>query len=221
VLKKALTILSLFLIPAAAFSQFPQFSLSTDLSIQRSFKKEQRYWAFGHTTCTHFHLTPVDGIYISFVYYSNGKFNNDLTATAKSALTTPQQIRYVNAGNMRLKELSIGWKRYLKGTFNAEKSWNLYGYAGFGLMFGRVVNTHSIFVDTAIYNAPVLSGTGSFKRLTFDLGLGTEVPVGADFFIYTEGRVWIPTTDYPSKFVFVNKKAPLAGMVSLGLRLLF
>jgi hypothetical protein len=204
-----------------AFSQFPQFSLATDLGFQRSFKKEQRYWAIGQTVNGIFHLAPKDGIYVWFAYYSNGKFKNNLSATAKSPLTLPQQLDYVNSSSMRVKHFSVGWRKYLKGTFDAEKSWNLYGYAGLGLLMGRVENTHSITTDTVTYSVPVISGIGNFKRLTLDLGLGWEIPLSGGFSFYMEARTWVPTTDYPSKYIFVNDNAPVVGMLNAGLRILF
>ena len=203
-----------------AFSQ-PQFSLSTDLSLQRNFKKEQHYWAAGHSIITNFHLTPTDGIYAWFCYFSKGKFTNNTTAVAKSLLTSPSQINFQNSALMRLKQFSVGWKRYLKGNPEAEKSWNLYGSAGFGLMLGTVTNVHSVAIDTALYTLPVLSGKANFKRLTFDLGMGAEFPVGGDFFIYSEARAFIPATDYPSEYIFVNDNAPFVGNLSIGIRLLF
>ena len=219
-LNKRITITCFFaLFITGAFSQ--QFSLATDLSIQRNFKKQQSYWAFGHTTQTLFHLTPKDGIYLWFVYYSNGKFKNNLTADAKSPLTTPQQVNYTNSARMRLKQFSIGWRKYIIGTPDAEKHWNLYGFAGFGLMFGKVQNTHSVVIDTALYNVPVRSGEGDFKRLTMDVGLGWEMPLGGDLFFYTEGKVWIPTTNYPSKYIFINNNAPFVATFGAGVRVLF
>lgn len=204
-----------------AFCQYPQLSVATDVGIQRSFKKEQQYWAIGQTIQAIFHLSPKDGIYTWFAYYSNGKFTNDVTATAKSVIILPQQINYVNSGKMRLKHFSLGWRKYLKGVADAEKGWNLYAYAGLGILLGRIENTHSVFIDTVGYNVPVRSGKANFKRLTLDLGLGWEMPIGGDFFFYTEGRVWVPTTDYPSKYIFVNDNAPFVGMLNIGLRILF
>ena len=122
---------------------------------------------------------------------------------------------------MDFKHVSLGWKHYFKGNSNAEKNWNLYGYAGFGLMLGRVVNAHSVNIDTVAYNVPVLAGKANFKRLTFDLGLGVEFPLGGDIFIYTEGRTFIPTSDYPSKYIFINNNAPLIVSLNLGFRVLF
>jgi hypothetical protein len=122
---------------------------------------------------------------------------------------------------MRFKHFSIGWKKYLKGQFDVDEEWNIYAYGGFGLMLGRVSNIHVPSVDAATYDLPVKPGTANFKRLTLDLGVGWETPMGADIFFYTEGRIWIPTTDYPSTFIFVNNDAPFAGMINAGFRILF
>ena len=221
-LNKRTTILIFFtLLFTAAFSQDPRFSIGTDAGIQRNFKKEQRYWAAGHTTQIHFHLTPKNGVYVLFAYYSPGRFNNNIIATAKSQQTIPQQINYTNTGKMGLKHISIGWRKYLRGSPDIEKGWSLYSHAGFGLLLGRVDNSHSPVADTALYVVPVLSGIANFKRLTLDLGLGWEVPIGGDLFFYTEGKVWVPTTNYPSKYIFVNSNAPLVAMLSGGIRIIF
>ena len=202
---------------------YPQqlFSISSDIGLQRNFKKEQRYWAAGHTTQALFHLSPKEGIYTWFAYYTSGRFKNNVTATAKSSLTTPPSLDYVNSSKMVLKQFSVGWRKYLKGSADAEKSWNIYTYAGFGLIFGEVKNTHSIMIDTSLYVVPVRSGSAGFKRLTVDLGLGLEIPIGGDYYFYTEGRVWLPTTSYPSKYIFVNNNAPLVAMLDAGIRILF
>jgi hypothetical protein len=197
-----------------------QFSIGSDLGLQRSFKKEQRFWTGGHTVHAHFHLTPTDGLYAWIAYYSNGKFQNELTATAKSPVTIPQQITYRNSSVMRFKHFSVGWKKYLKGTCNDE-SWNIYGYGGLGILFGRVNNTHSNPIDASTYDAPVLAGEAKFKRLTADLGLGWETHLGGGTYLYIEGRGWIPASDYPSKHILINNNAPLVGMLNLGIRILF
>jgi hypothetical protein len=222
ILKKKIIISFLFtFFFTKVFCQYPQFSIATDLGVQRNFKKEQQYWAFGQTINALFHLAPKDGIYLWFAYYSNGRFNNNIAATAKSPFTVPRQINYVNSGKMRTKHFSVGWRRYLKGSPVAENGWNLYGYAGLGLLAGRIENIHSINIDTVSYTMPVLSGTANFKRLTLDLGLGWELPLSGGFSVYAEGRTWIPTTDYPSKYIFVNDNAPFVGMFNIGLRILF
>jgi hypothetical protein len=203
------------------FSQRPQFSLATDVSVLRSFKKEQQYWAVGQTVHLHFHFTPKDGAYAWISYYSKGKFTNALTANAKSPATVPQQINYQNKAEMQLRHVSLGWKRYLKGAYDSETKWNLYGYAGFGLMMGGIINTHSVSIDTAGYTVPVLSGKANFKRLTFDLGSGIEIILGGGIYFYLEGRALVPTTGYPSKHLFVNNNAPFAGAANVGIRILF
>jgi hypothetical protein len=205
----------------AAIAQYPQFSLATDVAVQHSFKKSQSFWAAGHTTIANFHLSPKNGVYIWFAYFSDGKFKDQITADAKLVSTLPRQINYQNSARLRFKHLSVGWKKYLKGVPDAEDKWNLYGYAGFGLMMGRVINTHSAIIDTAMYNVPVLSGKANFKRLTLDLGLGAEIPVGGDLYIYGEVKALIPTTDYPSRFIFINDNAPFVTTLGLGIRLLF
>ena len=196
-------------------------SVNTALSLLRSFKKEQRFWAIGQSTQFQLHFSPKDAGSLGFSYYTNGKFSNALEATAKSGATTPQQIAYTNAASMRLKELSIGWKHYLKGTCEQEETFNLYGYAGFGLVLGRIDNTHDVIIDTANYLVPVSAGKANFKRLTVDLGLGAEVSLGAQIYFFTEGRAWIPTTDYPSSYLFVNDNAPVVGTIDFGIRVLF
>ena len=195
--------------------------MATDLSLLRSFKQEQRYWAIGQTITANFHFFPKDGVYAWLTYYGDGKFSNTLAANAKSSATTPQQIIYVNSAALDLKEISLGWKHFFKGHFDSEATWNLYGLAGFGLMFCNVTNTQTPGIDTSAYVAPVIGGKGYFKRLTLDLGLGLEFAVGADVYIYTEARTLVPTTDYPSPYLFVNENAPFTAAINLGLRILF
>lgn len=129
-------------------------------------------------------------------------------------------MSYINHAKMNFKQVSIGWKHYVKGSFNEER-WGVYYLAGFGLMLGRVENTHSVPIDSASYTLPVLAGKANFKRLTMDLGVGYEKQLGGDVFFYTEGRVLIPTTDYPSNYLFVNNDAPFTASFNLGLRILF
>lgn len=195
--------------------------MATDLGAMRSFKKEQRFFSFGHTVQGQFHLTAKDAVYFWLSYYANGKFKNDLTAVARSGSTIPAEINYTNKAEMRLRQFSAGWKKYLKGNYAIEEGYNIYGYAGFGIVFGRMENNHSVVIDTSLYDLPVLSGKRPFKRLTLDLGLGWEVPVGNALFLYAEGRAWIPTTDYPSKYLYVNRNAPVIGMLNFGMRVLF
>lgn len=210
------------MLASTAFTQrqFPKFSLATDLGLQRSFKKEQRYFAGGHTVHGIFHTDARNAVYVWLSYYSAGKFSNDITATAKLPATTPQEINYRNNASMRFKHISMGWRRFINGNYNDE-SGHLYGYAGFGIMLGRIENTHSVGIDTVDYTVPVRSGKANFKRLTADLGFGYEGHMGANIYWYAEGRVWIPASDFPSKYLFVNENAPLVGMFNLGIRILF
>lgn len=199
------------------------FSVATDFSVLHSFKKDQRFWVVGQSVLAHFNFTPTDGAYVWVSYYTPGKFNNDLSARAKSLLTTPQQINFTSSAEMRSRNISVGWKHYLKGATSIESSWSLYCYAGFGLLLGRAQNTYSTSIDTSKYNAPSnpVMGVGHFKRLTLDLGAGWEVPLGADIFLYVEGKTFIPTTEYPSKYLLVNNNAPFSAALNLGVRILF
>lgn len=217
---KKIAIVFLGLVLSIASIAQVKFSLSTDFSVERSFKKEQQYWAVGQTITAHFHFTPTDGLYAWLVYYSQGKFSNDLTATAKSVLTSPQSINYRNNAALDFRQVSLGWKHYFKGAADIEKGMNLYGYAGFGLMLGNVINSHSVLIDTANYNLPVLAGEANFKRLTVDLGLGAEWALGGNLYFYLESRVFVPASDYPSKYIFINNNAPLAGSGNIGFRIL-
>lgn len=195
--------------------------MATDFKFVHSFKKEQRFWTVGQTIAAHFHFTGKDGIYTLFTYSGRGKFSNQLNAIAKDSATIPQEIGYTNKAQLSYRHLSIGWKHYLKGAFNNEESWNLYGYGGFGLMFGKVQNSHSVPIDTSGYTLPVLSGEANFRRLTFDLGLGFEVHAGGGIYFYLEGRGLFATTGYPSKYLYVNNDAPCTGSANLGIRILF
>jgi hypothetical protein len=199
----------------------PRFSVSTDIGVLKSFKAEQKFIAFGHTVQSHFHIAEKDGIYFWFSYYSGGKFHNSVVADAKPPGTVPVQINYRSDSKLSFKQFSLGWRHYLHGNAEMEKGWNLYGFAGFGLIYGSVNNSLTPRVDTNLYYLPVREGEGKFKRLSLDLGVGYEKPLGADFFWYAELRSWIPTSGYPSRFLFINKNAPLVGQFNSGIRVLF
>jgi len=207
----------------AAFSQQPKFSIATDMAATVSFKKDQRFLVIGQTIIGHLHFAEKDGAYVWYGYTAPGRFHNDFIATAKSPTTVPQQMDFKNYTQLSLRHLSIGWKHYLTGAYNAESSGNLYFTAGFGLVGGRVTNTYTITADTLNYSFPgnPVSGTGRFKRLTFDAALGFEIPLGMEIYLYGEARAWIPASDYPSKYLFINDNAPYIGTGNLGLRILF
>ena len=197
------------------------FSITTDLGIQRNFRKQQQFWAFGQTVQFQLHVTPKNSFYIWAAYFSNGKVNYAQTATAKSLTTLPQSIAYNNQSLIRFKHISMGGKHYFKGSAVQESGWNLYGLAGFGIILGRVINTFSTPVDSSRYTIPLQEGQANFKRLTIDVGLGWEKSLGGTIYVYNDFRFWVPTSDYPSPYLFVNNHAPLAGTVSLGVRILF
>jgi hypothetical protein len=222
-LKKVFFATILAILSLTAFSQL-RVDFATDLSILRNFTSGQQFWAIGQNLKLNFFPVLKDGIYISACYYSDGKFKNQLTAVAKSPATTPQEIQFVNHARMRIRMMTIGWKHFFKGDNEAENfGWNLYGIAGFGILFGKVKNEYSTVPDSSLYILPVqpVSGEGHFKRLTLDLGLGYEYPLVMEIFLYAEARVSIPTSEYPSKYLAVNNNAPFPGMLSAGIRMIF
>ena len=219
--RHSISLFTILLVAISGLCQTP-VSIATDLSILRNIKKGQRFWAVGQAVRGDFHYGSRDGLAVSFSYFTLGKFKDHLTATAKSAITVPQKFNFNSSAQMRVRQVSIGWKRFVHGSFNQDGGWNLYGYAGFGLLLGQVQNTYDRLIDT-LYNLPErpLSGTGKFKRLTFDLGAGWEIPIGIDIYFYTEGRVLIPSTSYPTNYLLVSDSAPLLATISMGIRILF
>ncbi len=206
-------------LPAQA--QSPLFSFGSDMGLYRNFAEGQHFNSIQHTLHLDFHLVQKDGIRVSFSHGSAGKFSNAVTALAKTGSTQPQQINYTNKASLKMRRLSVAWKRYLLGRPDLEKGGNLYGTAGFGLLLGRITNSHDRLTDSSLYQLPVLAGEGKFKRLSFDLSLGGEIPAGPDFYIFTEARVFIPSSDYPSPYLYKNKNAPFGGLLCFGLRILF
>ena len=124
---------------------------------------------------------------------------------------------------MKLRQLSVGVKRYFIGAFNKLDKFNLYGAGGFGLIIGSATNTFSSYIDTTLYTVQnnVINGTGDFKRLTFDITGGIEIPVSYEIFVYSDIRMFIPTTNYPNNFLLKNTNAPFLGSFNIGLRILF
>jgi len=216
-------IISLFLLPFCYTTTFSQttFSIATDISLARNQKKGQQFWTAGNTIKGEIHLTKKDGPYMWVSYIIPGKFKNSLSATAKFPATSPQSIAFVNKAKMNIKQVSIGWKHYFKGGSNTDDNWSLYGIAGFGIIGGYVSNSFNTTIDTSLYTVPVINGASKFKRLTADLGLGWEFPVSGDLVIYNDLTVWVPASDYPSKYLLINNKAPLIVSFHLGLRIYF
>lgn len=218
---KLIILLGCLVISTGVYSQYPSFSIATDLGLIHNFPKGQRFTALNHTVITDFHLSEKEGVQVSFGYCTSGKYGNLLDATAIDINTVPQKIQYSNRGKMRIRLFSLGWKHYLMGNPTAEKGLNLYSKAGFGLLMGYVDNAHNRVIDTAAYYLPVRPGYANFKRLTLDLALGWEKCLGADFYFYSEARVSVPSPGYPSKFLLVNDNAPFTALICGGLRILF
>jgi len=219
---RPILLLIAFVSSQTVFSQ-TRISASTNFLVIRSFREDQRYWAIGQDMLVDWHFTTKGGVYASLAYSSYGKFTNQLTATAKTSATFPSEISFTNRSQLRFEQISLGFKHYFVGTTDAEIKWSLYSLTGFGLMFGRVTNSYSTSIDTSLYTAPEqpINGKGHFKRLTLDVGLGWEVPLSGDVYLYANGKVLIPTSDYPSKYLLVNDNAPLIGALGLGIRILF
>ena len=200
-----------------------KFSLATDLSVLRNFDKQQKFTVTGQTLVVQWHVDEKNSFYTSFDYHSNGKYNSQLIATAKSITTQPQSISFTNHSEMKLRHFSAGLKRYLLGSFKKTDQFNLYGAAGFGLIMGTASNNFSMAVDTFQYTVQnnIISGSGSFKRLSFDITAGWELPVAYEIFVYSEARLHIPTTGYPSNYLLKSTNAPFTGSINFGIRILF
>lgn len=200
-----------------------QVSLATDISLLRNFDGQQPFTVIGQTVHGQWHVEEKNTLYAFFTYHSNGKYAKDLTASAKTTGTQPQNFSFTNRSEMRLRHLSFGVKRYFIGSYKKLEKVNLYASGGFGLIMGTAVNNFSIAVDTALYTVQnnVLNGSGDFKRLSFDLATGFEIPVAYEIFVYSEARIHIPTTNYPNSYLLKNKNAPFLGGINLGMRILF
>jgi hypothetical protein len=200
----------------------PVFSIGTDVSLLRNMSPDQHFFAIGQTVKGEIHFTKKESGYAWISYYTNGNLRNRATATANDSTTQPAVMNYTVYSRLRYRQISLGWKHYFKGGYDAEMTWNLYGLAGFGLLLGRAVNSYSQPIDTVKYSSPLhpTSGTGDFKRLTFDIGLGTEIPLGSTIYLYTELRSWLPTSDYPSTYLINNNHLPLTLLLNGGIRVL-
>lgn len=189
----------------------------------RNFSPDQKFWAIGQTIRAQFHFTEKEAFYAAIGYHSRGAFDNQFTANAKSTSTLPASIVYDVKGKMRSNQISIGWNHFWWGGFNSENTINIYTLAGFGIMFGHIENVYSTAIDTSLYDnsAAPLAGNGKFKRLTFDIGLGAEYPLGGTLYAYGDIRTWLPTSDYPSPYLHNNEKVPLPLIFGIGLRILF
>lgn len=195
------------------------FSVGTGLSGLRNFSPQQGFWAVGQTVRTVFHFSPKESAYAWLDYYTEGKFKNDFTATAKSATVSPQTLNYMATGRLTYRHISLGWTHYFKGSFSADKDVSIYGMGGFGFLYARVRNTAP--VDTTLYHAVPRQGNDRIRKLTFDLGAGAEQPLGGHFYLFADGRIWLPASSNTSPYLTNQQNVPLAFMVSAGLRVLF
>jgi hypothetical protein len=200
-----------------------KFSLATDISLLHNFDGQQKFTVVGQTILPQWHFDKKSTLYAWFTYHANGKYKGTLTAIARSPSTQPQSFSFTNESQMRLRQLSVGFKRYLIGSFESLEKFNIYVAGGFGLMMGTASNIFSTYIDTALYTvqSTVVHGTGDFKRLTFDITGGVEFPISYEIFIYSEIRMHVPTTDYPSSYLVKSSNAPFLGGFNFGIRVLF
>ncbi len=200
-----------------------RFSMATDVSLLHNFDGKQSFTVVGQTIQGQWHTDDRNTLYAWFAYHSNGKYHSDLVATAKSASTQPQTIRFTNNSEMRLRQLSLGIKRYLLGSYRNLEKFNLYGAGGFGLMMDRASNNFSNSIDTSLYTVQnnIINGSGAFKRISLDLTVGWELPLAYEIFVFSEARIHIPTTNYPNNYLLKSDHSPFPGSINLGLRILF
>jgi hypothetical protein len=200
-----------------------KFSAATDISLLHNFDPQQKFTVVGQTILPQWHIDKKNTVYAWLTYHANGKYKNTLIATAKSPATQPPTFSFSNQSVMRLRRYLLDLNDILFGSFENLEKFNLYAAAGFGVMYGNASNTFSTYVDTALYTIQynVVHGAGDFKRLTFDITGGFEFPVAYELFIYSEIRMYIPTTDYPSSYLMNNSHAPLLGSINLGIRIIF
>ena len=200
-----------------------KFSLASDVSLLHNFDGKQKFTVVGQSVIPQWHFDKKTSVYAWFTYHANGKYKSTLVATTKSSATQPQSFSFTNNSEMRLRQLSVGIKKYFVGSFERLEKFSLYGGAGFGLIIGTASNNFSTPVDNSLYTVQnnVVNGTGDFKRLTLDVLGGLDFPVSYEVFIYTEIRMHIPTTNYPNSYLLKNSNAPLLGGISLGIRVLF
>jgi hypothetical protein len=216
-------IILLFSVALATFTGLQaQFGIASDISVLRNTNKKYGFFSIGQNVRMEFKhpeykLIPV----FSFGYYATGRYSGTYTGTAKSPATIPATIQFKSNSTMRIQHLTMGGKYYFTGSYNAQDGYSIYGFAGLGIIFTRVGN--NFILDTSLYKPPVspIGETANFNRISADAALGFELPLGADAFVYAEGRVMLPITDYPSRVLEVNTRVPLPVTVSLGIRVYF
>jgi hypothetical protein len=200
-----------------------QLSIATDVSGLRNFSPQQKFFAFGQGVQAEVHVAKKQAIYARVNYHTAGNFSNRFTAVAKDAATVPQQMNYTVEGQWSFRQVSVGLKQFLRGSFEQETGWSAYGVAGFGLLFAKAENTLQTPVDTSVYKLQNVAtiGKDDFKRLTFDIGVGVEYPVAYGFYLYSDIRTWLPVSNYPSTLLHNQNHVPLPLMLQAGMRVLF
>jgi len=198
------------------------FSITTDASVLRNFTKGQAFTSIGQSVFANFHINRKETLYAGISYYVKGKYSNALVAVEKDTSGGVMSLNYTSNSKLGYRQVSIGLKHFFKGAFNNEESLNIYGTAGFGLLTGRVENTFDREVDSSIYTIPQqsISGSGRFRRLTFDVAVGAETKLAAGFFLYGELRTWLQASSYPSPYLY-NNNTPQVLLLNGGVRILF
>lgn len=218
---KTVLLFVVVLISGYAFAQAPSFSLATHFSVLRNFTAKQKFWVKGQQVQANIHFSPRQTAYASIEYYTDGKFRNNFTATAKQASSSPQTFSFTANGTMRYRELSLGLKHYFKGNYSSEDGINIFGTAGFGFLFARITNIFSPSFDTTVYSSPIVAGKGIVKRLSFDASLGAETHVGGPIYLFGTVRTWLPASYQPSRYLHDSNRMPLSVMGGIGVRVLF
>lgn len=196
-----------------------RFSAATDLTLQRQFGGQQRFWAIGQTVTGTAHFSAKESFYAWLNYSSQGRFTNRYRAVSGIGIAQPYNVKTGWTNH----HFSMGWQHYFKGSFEEGSTWSLYGRAGFGLSFARITNSFEPLPDTTVYK--IMEGptreTGTFRRLTLDLGLGVEYPLSPEIFVYGELRTLLPASFSPSPLVHASASKTQPVWLSAGCRLLF
>ena len=90
-----------------------KFSLATDISLLHNFDGTQKFTVVGQTLIPQWHFDKKTTVVASFSYHGYGKYESTLLATAKSPGTQPQSFTFTSQSQMRLRQLSLGIKKYI------------------------------------------------------------------------------------------------------------
>lgn len=198
-------------------------SFVTSVGVLRNFSPHQQFTSIGQTVEGDLHITPRETFLIWINYAIPGRFKNQFQAPALDMSTMPVTTPYTVKGTWNLREFSLGWKHYFKGNFMQETGWNLFGTAGLGILVASVKNTYVTKLDTVLYKAlwkPEI-GAHHFRKLTADLAIGMEIPIGGDFSVTGDLRVMLPASSTATNYTHYDEKVPLTVFANLGIRILF